>query len=102
MELGDFKKIIENRQKESERQMSLYDLGVDLLNFHNYNLENEDILLHSIYTEEGMDWFDWFLYEKLPQPNTNDIKAWDENGIEILKTVEELYEYLEENYLIKK
>ena len=39
----------------------------------------------------------WWVYEKAGDP---DIKAYDEEGKEIISTLDELYEYVESSYKI--
>ena len=51
-----------------------------------------------VYGSEGYDWISWFLYEKMEAKNPEEFKAWDSDGNEILRNLEELYHYLEENY----
>ena len=51
-----------------------------------------------VYGREGYDWISWFLYEKMEAKNPEEFKAWDSDGNEILRNLEELYHYLEENY----
>jgi hypothetical protein len=71
----------------------LFDLRVDfwenpmvteyILVFENY--------LKEFFTEEEIKWVEWYCYDKKVNPN---LTAKDENGNEICKTVEELYDYL--------
>lgn len=55
-----------------------------------------DSVIIDSYGLEGLQWVQWWIYEKSKNP---ELKAYetDENGerIEIIKTVDELYEYLE-------
>ena len=52
-----------------------------------------DMVISSNYTEEGQDWINWFFFEKDGNP---DIKAHDENGNEICKDFDDLYEYVKQ------
>jgi len=56
-----------------------------------------DLVFKNEYTIEGFDWICWFVFEKRGR---KEMKAYD-NDVEILKNVEELYEYVEKNYKIK-
>jgi len=50
------------------------------------------------YTEEGIDWINWFMFERSDDEGPH---AWDENKKPILNDLEELWEYIEENYKLK-
>ena len=102
MLIKDFKKIIENIQKYSDKVSKLYELNVDLIDFNDEYYENQNILLKYIYTKEGLDWFDWFVYEKLLSNQPEEMTAHDADGTEILKSVDELWEFLEKDYRIKE
>lgn len=51
-------------------------------------------LLGVYFTEEGVDWIDWWLYERDGNP---EMKAWDEDHDEIpMNTVEDLWRYVKQ------
>lgn len=51
-----------------------------------------DKVKKAYFTEEGIDWIDWWLYERDDNP---EMKAWDEDGDEIpMNTVEDLWRYV--------
>lgn len=57
----------------------------------------EDIaiaFLSEAYNQDGTDWIMWWIYEKDGDPT---LQAFDENGNEIIRTIDELYEYVETN-----
>lgn len=62
-------------------------------------------LFSELLTEEGIDWLDWFLWEKGyaygkdQEPDAN--QAYDEEGNEILKDVDELYAFFVEHDYFK-
>jgi hypothetical protein len=55
------------------------------------------LILQDNYTEEGIDWIDWFLFER-----TKEGIAYDSKGNIICDTEEKLWEYIEENCKINK
>lgn len=60
-----------------------------------------DYILKKEYGEEGLGWFNWFLYElpEVKQYSDSIHHAYDSNGIPIiLNTITDLYNFLEENY----
>lgn len=60
-----------------------------------------NIFFKEMYGEDGKDWIDWFLYEKMGSDHPEEMKAWDKDGNEICKNIEELWEMLEKDYKIK-
>lgn len=76
---------------------ALENLGIDLTESIIVNRVYEifDLIIEDNYGKEGLEWFLWFVYEKQINP---ELTAHDENGNEILRNVEELYEYLESNH----
>lgn len=52
------------------------------------------ILFKENYTVQGIDWIYWYMYEK-----TDGNKAYN-NGKEFLKTIDELWEYVEREYKV--
>lgn len=60
-------------------------------------------LFESIFTEEGAEWIEWFLWEKGycydRHLNEDCLKSYDNDGNEIIKDVSELYDFLETHYL---
>jgi hypothetical protein len=45
--------------------------------------------------EEDIEWIEWFCYDKFYNlPNGKIEQAWDDDGNEICKTTEDLYDYL--------
>lgn len=58
----------------------------------------EKALFIGLYGNEGYDWVSWFLCEKMCSKNPEEMRAFDENGNEICKTIDDLYDFLEKNY----
>lgn len=96
--------MVNNSTKLDESQA----VGIDLLEF----IEGYNILIHYLWgevlTPEGLDWFDWFMYEKnyLHDGKGNpEMQAFSKTNndeqVEIVKDIEGLYEYLVENNYFK-
>jgi predicted protein tyrosine phosphatase len=61
------------------------------------------LLWKQVLTKEGIDWLDWFLYEKdyISGNLRKDLKAWDSDKKEICKDLKSLYKYLiKEKYFL--
>jgi hypothetical protein len=61
------------------------------------------LLWEQVLTKEGIDWLDWFLYEKdyISGNLRKDLKAWDSDKKEICKDLKSLYKYLiKEKYFL--
>ena len=76
----------------------LYALDLDITNskYFNYGVLADNLWLEA-FGEEGLDWINWWLYERDITKSTTE-QCWDENknGIEI-DTVEQLYDYITEH-----
>lgn len=94
MKLEVFEKIIGNIRMASEKDNKIYALGIDLINYHDLHNETVSYLLKSYYGEEGVDWIDWFIYEKF-QDGKEPLTAFDGDE-EICKDIEGLWKLLEE------
>jgi hypothetical protein len=91
MDFNQFKIIIESLEKLRERSHSLYQLGVDLMNYDETYHIVISTLIESCFTEDGKGWIDWYLYER-PGFNGKLNLATDENGNEICHNIESLWE----------
>jgi hypothetical protein len=100
MEYEYFEKIILNLQKTYDQTNLLYKNGIDITevtdNLHTIISD----LLGIIFTDDGKDWIDWFIYEK-EFGKREDLKAWDGDN-EIAYDIKSLYELLVNGYLNKK
>jgi len=89
MTLETFTVLIEGIQKQSKKTHELYKHGVDLLAFNDdYYGEVVHPLMLEAFGKEGVDWIDWYIYEK---DGREDMKAWDKEGNEICHDIESLY-----------
>lgn len=93
MDFETFKVIVEQLRNVSDRTSEAYKADVDLINYNNIFHTVIDILLSEIFTEESMDWFDWYMFEK-DFGRDKEMKAWDENRNPICRNTEELYELM--------
>ena len=91
-----FLKVALGLQKIERVTQTLYDNGLDIINFADpyHNIISE--LLLEVYGDEGYDWFSWFCFEN--DFGTGGLTANDDKGNPICHSFESLYEYLESNY----
>jgi len=103
MNYKDFKKMIDMMVVNHKNVGKAYDIKLDIIEFTDDYSRVINLLLSVIMTEDGLDWFYWFLYEKdgIEGKIKKDMKAYDENKKEICKNVKELHEYLTENKYFK-
>jgi hypothetical protein len=96
MTFENFKKIIDLMILHTEKMNRSHKNNIDLYDFMDTNNEVIDLLWTELLTSEGIDWLDWFLYEKNYLDDgigRKDLKAYD-NGKEICKDLKGLYKYL--------
>lgn len=91
-----FEKIIKNLEKCRERSHSLYQLGVDLMDYDDLHQDVIGILMLATFKEPGKDWIDWYLYEKPGFGNGESLKAFDKDNNEICHNIESLWETVKE------
>ena len=74
---------------------NLSSLGIDVTESPLFNTAGclFDMVIASNYTEEGQDWINWWYFEKSVDPG---LKAYDDNGNEICRTFDELYEHVKQ------
>lgn len=93
-----FKKILDLQAEHYQKEQTLYELGVDTINLNEPLVGAISMLWSEVLTESGDDWLSFWLYDKYAISGMPDesIKAFD-GDVEILKSVEELYDYLVSN-----
>jgi hypothetical protein len=91
MNFEQFKVVIKALEKVRERSHTIYTLGINLSDYDEDFYVAITNLLNCVFTEEGKDWVDWYLYERPGFGNTPN-RATDENGNEICHNVESLWE----------
>lgn len=92
MDIKQFKKLINNLKKVSDRERRLYGMKVDLFEFTDEYHAIITALMESIYGESNTDWIFWYCYEN--DFGRGSLKAYDENDKEILNTIDELYNFI--------
>jgi hypothetical protein len=93
MKYTEFLKIGMTIQKLSRRSQSLYELGLDLLEFENDYYVIITGLLKQVFNEKQYDWVDWFFWEN--DFGQKGLEARDEKGKLICGGWEELYKHIE-------
>ena len=95
MTFKEFKAVNDLMVSHHIKVSKAYDLNIDLLDFGNEQERLISILLGHILTVEGLDWFDWFMYEKdgISGKPKKDMKAHDSKK-EICKNLKGLHDYL--------
>ena len=99
MTLEKFKEFVQLLKEADEQVSAAYKAKIDLIEFTDVYSAIITNLVLEIYGEEGSDWFSWWIYEN--NFGAGGLEAYDENNKEILKTIEELWEFLEEKRKIK-
>ena len=89
MTLETFTTLIECFQNQRKKTHELWKLGIDILAYNeDYYREVVYPLMLEAFGKEGVDWIDWYIYEKRGR---EDRKAWDKEGNEICHNIESLY-----------
>ena len=103
MTLETFTKLLDNYTEAYSKSMEVSLLGINLDEYSEIFQKNTELLLGEVFTEEGVEWIFWFLYEKdyIEGNLKDDMKAWDEHDQEICQDVPRLYRYLVQNKHIK-
>ena len=107
MTFEKFKHIVDLMVKNSARLDSSYQNGIDLIEFTEGYSIVINYLWGQVLTTEGLDWFDWFMYEKnylqdgIGNPEMQAYSTDSGEQVEIIKDLSGLYEYLIENKYFK-
>lgn len=99
MEYSEFLKIINILKKASDQIDVLEDNGINIYDFVEPFHTIVDILIKTIYGEDGVDWFGWFCYENDFGEGT--LTATDNDNNPIAYSIESLWALLEAEYKIK-
>lgn len=102
MQLKEFQNLLEKFKSFSDKVSELHDLGFDFYE-GKFTLMSDvesmfNIMISSYYTEQGIDWINWFIYET--DYGKNKLEAWDENKNLICQDLESLHEYITKYHLI--
>jgi hypothetical protein len=107
MTFEKFKHIVDLMVQNSAKLDRSYENGIDLIDFTEGYSIVINYLWGQILTVEGLDWFDWFMYEKnylqdgIGNPELTAYSTDNGEEVEIIKDLEGLYEYLIENKYFK-
>ncbi len=100
MKKETFLKLIHTITSVDKSQDSLFKLGIDVVDYPLFN-EIIDVIysiIKDVYGTEGLDWIEWWVYEKTNNP---DLQAFTANENAEIRTIDDLYNYLEQNYIHK-
>jgi len=93
MEFKVFEKLVAQIIEAGEKDLAAAHLGIDLINFvENYHVISS-VLLIEYYGQEGAEWVEWYLYEKMNNP---ELTAHDADGNEICHNLKSLWETAED------
>ena len=108
MTFEKFKHIVDLMVQNSSKLDGSYELGIDLIEFSEGYSIVINYLWGQLLTTEGLDWFDWFMYEKnylqdgVGNPEMQAYSKTDnDEQVEIIKDLKGLYEYFIENNYFK-
>ena len=94
----EFKNIIDLYKKYESCVTKYSDLGICLYEgkypVAEVSMQIADSLWKEIYSEEGIDWINWFMYEN--DFGNNGLKAFDLDKNLICQDVDSLYDYIEQ------
>lgn len=103
MTFDHFKELTALMVESTAKEDRAYDLGINVYD----HLEEKEVLIHKLWslilTDHGLDWFNWFMYEKKyirdgvgdPEFNAHS------DGVPICEDLKGLYEYLVKNNYFK-
>lgn len=98
MQQEDFSLLINNMMRINEQSYELYsNYKINLYEYENQYREIIDILLKNVFTEEGVEWVLWYIYERISTTgNINEAFETNEEGHKerICYNVSSLYDYL--------
>jgi hypothetical protein len=99
MEYNHFKDMTDLMVKHWKSMNDCYKLGIDLHDLLSVQDRLVNALWSKILTQEGVDWFNWFMYEKAYIDDGIGKKELTAkfNGKSICKNLKGLYKFLKEN-----
>jgi hypothetical protein len=103
MKFEEFKDMTDLMVKHWKGVDKCYNIGIDIHEFLDTQERLVNTLWGHILTNEGLDWFNWFMYEKNyihDGVGRSDLTA-SADGEPICENLEGLYDYLTENNYFK-
>jgi len=91
-----FKNILNEFIKLEDFADKLSEAGIDIIETPAYNTSGYlfDRVLEAYFTNEGVNWITWYMFEKRPCPDQ--IHATDEDGNEICNNIDELWDIVKD------
>jgi len=100
MELKEFQNLLEKFKSFSDKVSELHDMGFDFYEGKYQLVSDVDNIINitflSHYTEQGVDWINWFIFET--DYGNKKLEAWDENKNLICQDLESLHEYITKHH----
>lgn len=99
MEFEKFQVCVDLLVQQNKREGLSYENGLDIYEFSDNYHQLHRMLWEEIFTPEGLDWFEWFMWEKggIQGVLNEDLDAWDENKNPICQDLKGLHDYLTAN-----
>jgi hypothetical protein len=96
-------KILTLIKENSDREDSLYELGIDLINFLEFYEKIINLLFQCFINKEGLDLIYWWLFDSSPKIIYEKENPEDEEFIKEtnLENLEDFVDYIFRYYLIK-
>lgn len=99
MKYKDFKKLLDTYKTANEVISDACDVGIDLMEgkyeTQSYLTKLFELCIKTHYTEDGLEWVDWFVYEN--DYGKKGMKAFDADDNLICQNKKQLWEYLEKH-----
>ena len=89
-----FIKLIENAQNYNKELHKWDDFGIDLfeLPISELGWNFFDTILQELFTDEGIEWINWWVYDRISVTTEEPLKVYDNNGDVIpMNTIDDLW-----------
>ena len=89
-----FIKLIENAQNYNKELDKWHDFGIDLfeLSISELGWNFFDTILQELFTDEGIEWINWWVYDRISITTGEPLKVYDkENKVIPTETIEDLW-----------
>lgn len=97
MTFKEFKTATDYMIEHHNKVTAAYKLNIDLIEFSDTQEKLLSMLWRQILTDDGMEWFDWFMYEKYYIEDgigRKEINATNAKGVAICEDLKGLHDYL--------
>lgn len=91
-----FKNILNEFIKLEDFTDKLNEAGISIIETPAYNTSGYlfDRLIEAYFTEDGVNWITWYMFEKRPYPDQ--IHAFDEDDNEVCNNIDELWDIVKD------